>query len=262
MGLSKKRQNQLFQAGYLAKGIVYLIMGGFAVATVIGAARSTGGPKSVIDWIGNNPLGQILLFLVGTGLLAYCVWRWYKAVQDTENEGTDVSGSVKRIGWAISGTAYGALAIYTFRLVFGNGGGSSNTKQDAIDMLLAQSWGQIAVGVIGVVVAGVGVYQVYRAVQDKHMDGFHGQNLSQEKKDIFRNAGRVGLSARAVVYGVIAFFLFRTATLDSADQFRGIGEALAFLEKGSLGVGLLAAVGLGLVAYGFFMLVKVKYERV
>ncbi|MEL7161710.1 MAG: DUF1206 domain-containing protein [Bacteroidota bacterium] len=262
MSLSKKTQNRLFQAGYIAKGVVYLLIGGFAVATVIGAARSTNGPKAVIDWIGGNPFGQVLLFLVGSGLLAYCAWRWYKAVADTEDEGHDATGAVKRVGWAVSGTVYGVLSVYTFQLLFGNGGGSSSTKKDMIGMLLEQSWGQIAVGIIGAIVAGVGLYQIYRAVRDKHMEGVKGQHLSEDKKEIFRNAGRVGLAARAIVYGVMAYFLLRAATMDDAEQFRGIGEALSYLKNGSWGVALLSAVGAGLFAYGFFMLVRAKYERV
>ncbi|MTB52780.1 DUF1206 domain-containing protein [Lewinella sp. W8] len=261
MGLSKSTQNKLFTAGYTAKGVVYLLIGFFAVATVIGAARSTSGPKDVIDWIGGNPLGQFLLFLVGSGLLAYCAWRWYKAVKDTENEGSDASGTIKRIGWAVSGTAYGILSVYTFKELFSNGG-STGGKEDMVATLLNQPWGQTLVAVVGIIVAGVGIYQIYRAVTDRHMDNLEGQHLSSEREDLFRYAGRVGLAAQATVYAVIAYFLFRAAAMSDASQFKGIGEALSYLENGSWGAALLAVVGAGLFAYGFFMFVRARYEHV
>ncbi len=262
MALNQTTQNKLFTAGYVAKGIVYLIMGGFAIATVVGAARDTGGPKAVIEWIGTNPLGQLLVVLIGLGLLAYASWRWYKALADTENEGSDASGLVKRVGWAVSGTAYGVLAVFAFRQEFGGGGGSGDKKQDIIAQLLQQSWGPYVVGLIGLVMLGVGIYQIYRAVTDKHVEDVQAWGLSSDQEEAFRETGRVGLGARAVVYGIIAYFLFRAALMSDAGQFKGIGEALSSLRDATFGSALLAIVGLGLVAYGIFMFFRARYERV
>jgi hypothetical protein len=259
--LSAKNKNRLFTAGYLTKGVVYLLMGGFAVATVIGSSRSSNGPKTVISWVGENPLGKLFLGLIGFGLLAYCCWRWYAAIADPKSEGHDGSGLIKRLGWAVSGTAYGALSLYAFERLF-TGRGGKGAKEDMIGLLLTQSWGQVVVLAISVLVAGVGVYQLFRALKDKHMDDVGVEHLNEGKRKAIRNAGRVGLMARAVVYGVIAYFLFRAGTMSDASQFRGIGEALSFLERGSSGAMLLAATGTGLLAYGSFMLVRAKYERV
>lgn len=260
MGLSKSTQNKLFTAGHTVKGIVYILIGFFAIATVVGAAHTTGGPKAVIDWIGNNPLGQFLLFLTGAGLLAYCSWRWYQAIRDTENEGHDTSGTVKRIGWAVSGTTYGLLSLYAFQKLFGDGG-STGDKQDMVATLLYQPWGQTLVGIVGAIVVGVGIYQIYRAITNDHMESLADQDISESQEETFRYAGRVGLAARAVVYAVIAYFLFRAAAMSDASQFRGIGESLSYLEHGTWGTALLAVVGAGLFAYGFFMLVRARYAN-
>ncbi len=262
MTISKNTQNRLFTAGYLAKGVVYLLIGIFAIATVIGAADSTNGPRAVIDWIGTNPFGQVLLFVIGAGLMAYCTWRWFRAVKNPGDEADGKTGALKRVGWAFSGTAYGTLSIYAFSKVFGNGNAGQSNKQDIIARLLEQSWGNIAVILIGVVVAGVGLYQLYRAIADKHMDGVEGQQLSEEKEATYRQAGRAGLAARAVVYGVIAYFLFRAGMMDDAGQFRGISEALTYLKTNTMGAALLAIVGAGLLAYGIFMFVRARYETV
>ncbi|WP_273445598.1 DUF1206 domain-containing protein [Neolewinella agarilytica] len=261
MKLSAKARNRLFTAGYLTKGVVYLLMGGFAVATVIGSSRSSNGPKTVINWVGENPFGKLFMGVIAIGLLAYCCWRWYMAIADTKSEGHEGSGLIKRLGWAVSGTAYGALSFYAFERLF-TGRGGKGAKEDMIGLLLAQSWGQLAVSAIGVIVAGVGLYQLFRALKDKHMEDVGVEHLNEGKRKVIQNAGRIGLMARAVVYGVIAYFLFRAGTMSDASQFKGIGEALSFLEKGSLGAMLLAATGTGLLAYGSFMLVRANYERV
>ena len=264
MPLSTATENKLFITGYTAKGIVYCLIGGFAVATVIGAAGGgANGPKGVISWIGTNPFGKVLLFVIGVGLLAYCSWRWYTAVQDKKNEGKDKEGIVKRMAYAVSGTAYGVLSAHAFKLAFGiGGGGGGNSQQDIIARLLQQSWGPYVVGAIGAIVACVAVYQLYRAVGNKHMEGIEGQPLGHDERETFKKTGEVGLTARFVVYGIIAYFLFRAALLDDPGQFKGMGEALSFLEDQSYGAALLAIVGAGLVAYGSFMFVRARYERV
>ncbi len=263
MALSNSTENKLFITGYTAKGIVYSLIGIFAIAGVIGGAGSSGGgPKAVISWIGTNPFGQVLLFLIGVGLLAYCSWRWYTAVQDKKNEGKDKEGVVKRIAYAVSGTAYGILSAHAFKLAFTSGGGSSGSKQDIIARILSQSWGPYVVGILAAIMAGVAIFQLYRAIKNKHMEGIQGQGLDHETRETFKKAGELGLTARFVVYGIISFFLFRAAFMDDASQFKGMGESLNYIENQSYGAAMLAIVGLGLLAYGMFMFVRARYERV
>jgi hypothetical protein len=260
--ISYSVQNKFFTAGYVAKGVVYSLIGIFAVIGVIGGARDgTNGPKAVIKWLGTNPFGHVLLFLIGLGLLAYCSWRWFTAVQDKKNEGDDKEGIAKRIGYAVSGTAYGVLSVYAFKLAFSSGGGGGTDKQDIIARMLAQPWGPWAVGLIAVIVAGVAIFQLYRAVTDKHMEGVEGQALSETERETFERTGEVGLSARFVVYGIIAYFLFRAALMDDPSQFKGIGESLGYIQNQTFGAALLAIVGVGLLAYGMFMFVRARYER-
>ena len=264
MALSNSTENKLFITGYTAKGIVYCLIGFFAVAGVVGgSAGAGGGPKAVISWIGTNPFGQVLLILIGIGLLAYCSWRWYTAVQDKKNEGKDKEGIVKRIAYAVSGTAYGILSAHAFKLAFTNRGGSGGGgKQDIIARILAQSWGPYVVGILAAIMAGVAIFQLYRALKNKHMEGIDGQELDHDTRETFKKAGELGLSARFVVYGIISFFLFRAATLEDASQFKGMGESLEYIEDQSYGAAMLAIVGLGLLAYGMFMFIRARYERV
>ncbi|TXF88322.1 DUF1206 domain-containing protein [Neolewinella aurantiaca] len=258
MKLSEKSLQRLFAGGHVAKGSIYFLVGTFALATVIGAARSSNGPKAIIDWVSGNPFGQLILGLLGAGLAAYALWRFYLAAFDPAEESDDNKGKVKRIGWVVSGLAYAGLAVYAFQRLISNGG-SKETKKDLIAALLEQSWGHIAVIVIGVVVIGTGCYQLYRAVTDRHMEQIKEFELNEEKRMAFRDAGRVGLSARFVVYGIMGYFLIRTGLTSDTGKFRALGEALSFLEGGTVSSALLALVGTGLMAYGLFMFVKARY---
>ena len=256
--MSDRTLRRLFTAGHVAKGVIYFLIGAFAIATVVGAARSTNGPKAVIDWISNNPFGQVLPGLMGAGLAAYALWRFYLAAFDPSGESDDEKGKVKRIGWVVSGVAYAGLSLYTFQQLLNNGG-SKSTREDAIALLLEQSWGKVLVAVIGFVVMGVGVYQLYRALTDGHMENIKKHKLSENQQDAFRYAGRVGLAARCVVYGIMGYFLLRAGLTSDADKFKGLGDVLSSLQGGTMGAALLAATGCGLLAYGLFMLMKGRY---
>jgi hypothetical protein len=256
--LSSQTTEKLFTAGHAAKGLIYILIGAFALATVIGAARSTSGPKAVIDWVSANPFGQVMLALIGAGLSAYAIWRFYLVIFDPTGESSDKKGKVKRIGWVVSGTAYAALGLYAFQQLL-NGNGSKGTKEDVIAMLLAQPWGQIAVAAVGVIVTGTGCYQLYRAITDAHMEQIKEGQLNEEKRAAFRITGRVGLTARFVVYGIMGYYLVRAALTTDSGKFRGLGEALASLQGNTIGAGMLAVTGVGLMAYGLFMLVKARY---
>ena len=255
--------NFLFTAGFGTKGVIYILIGAFAVLSVISAARSVDGPKGVLKWLGNQPFGQFLVGAVGVGLVCYALWRIYAAAADVRASSDDKEDAVKRVGWFVSGLSHGLLAFFVFKLLTGGGQTSGDgKKQDAIQWLLAQSWGQWAVGAIGLIMLGVGGYQLYRAITNAHMKNIDKHRLKPERVKYFRRMGEVGLTARFLVFGIIAFFLGKAAVMQDADKFKGVGEAIGGLRDWPFGSALLTLVGLGMVAYGAFMIVRANYERV
>ena len=74
--------------------------------------------------------------------------------------------------------------------------------------------------------------------------------------------GVIGHLARAVVFGMIGFFLLRAAWQYDPDEAIGLDEALQKLAGESYGAFLLGAVALGLAAYGLFCLVQARYRDV
>jgi len=70
------------------------------------------------------------------------------------------------------------------------------------------------------------------------------------------------LTARGVVFGIIGFFLVQAALNSNANEARGLSGALRALEQQSYGQWVLGIVALGLIAYGFYMLVLARYRRI
>src|SRR5437660_8072937 len=100
----------LARLGYAVKGVVYLIIGGLAVALAVGHGGEATDQRGALQAIYAQPLGKFLLVVVGIGLVGFALWSFIQALFDTEGKGRDAKGIIGRIGYAGVGVAYAALA--------------------------------------------------------------------------------------------------------------------------------------------------------
>jgi hypothetical protein len=254
---------RLARLGYLAKGIVYAIVGVLAVQAAFGAGGQTTDTKGALGAIAAQPFGKFLLALLTVGLIGYVVWRFVQAVQDPEHKGDDAKGWATRLGYAVSGLIYASLAFTAIGLIRGSGGGGGgNSEQDWTARLLAQPFGQWLVGLVGAFVIGLGFYQLYQAYKAKFRKQMKLQEMSPTEETWATRIGRFGLGARGVVFCIIGFFLLQAARQSDASEVRGLDGALQSLAQQPYGPWLLGIVALGLVAYGIHMAVQARYIRI
>ncbi len=255
----------LFSTGFIAKGTVYVLVGGLTLATVLGFSTGGGGvegPKGVLRWLSDQPLGTLLVVILGVGLLAYALWRLYRGIADPHAEGHDAKSAGKRLGYVGSGLVNGALGVSALRLAFGSGGGSGSgsggggARQSLVRTILEQSWGGYLLIGIGVVIIGVGAYQAYKGYKAKFVETISWRRISL---DTIKRIGRLGFFARAVVFAIIGYFVILTGVRGDASTFRGTEGALEFLANNTYGLWLLGITSAGLMLYGVFAVLKGWY---
>lgn len=247
--------------GYAAKGVVYIIVGVLATKAAFGQGGQTTGSEGAIRAIAGQPFGQTMLWLVAIGLLGYALWRFIQAGVDPEHKGSDASGIAARLGYAASGVIHGALAFYAIGLATGDGGGGGGgSTQSLTAKVLANPFGQVIVGIAGLAVIAYGVKAAYRAYTRKYRDKVAFGQLDARARRWVDHAGRLGLSARAVVFALIGIFLLRAAIQSDASEALGLEGALDTLARQPYGPWLLALVAIGLVCYGVFSIVKARYR--
>ncbi|TXF88757.1 DUF1206 domain-containing protein [Neolewinella aurantiaca] len=260
MSLSEANQQRLYRFGYGTKGVVYFLMGAFALATVIGVAYGPGGPEEIMLWLNKSHLGNFLLGILGTGLAAYSVYKVYSGLMDTRNEGINANGIANRLGWFINGIAYGGLSWTAFSLLFGVGLGD-DPRKDAIGLVLMWEYGYLLITFVGAIIVGVGLFQMYLAVKGTHMDLLENGRFGHYEGAFYRNLGRFGIITISVVYLIMGYFLYRAAWTVDPEKFKGVGDSLTYLKTFGLRTVLLAVLGLGLLAYSAFMWAMVVYGR-
>ncbi|HXH69280.1 MAG TPA: DUF1206 domain-containing protein [Pyrinomonadaceae bacterium] len=254
----------LARFGYAANGVVYIIIGALAaLAAFTGGGRTTDS-RGAFEEILSQSYGKLLLGAVAVGMAAYAIWRIVQAVKDTENEGSDAKGIAKRIGYAAIGVIHIGLAYSAAQLVFGSGGESRGdaASKEWTATLLAQPFGQWLVGAVGLGFIAFAISQFYKAYTAKFREKLKTNEMSEKAETFATRFGQAGLSARGVVFGIIGVFLVQAALHSNAGEARGLSGALRALEQQSYGRWVLGIVALGLVAYGFYMLVLARYRRI
>ncbi len=254
---------RLFRLGYVAKGVVYAIIGWLAASAAIGSGGKTIGTRGALRSLVNRPFGRILLGFVAIGLSGYVLWRFVQAIMDTENQGTDAKGIIVRLSYAGNGLIYGGLAVTAVKIIFGeveidNGYGS----QDWTALLLAQPFGQWLVGTVGAIVVGVSFYEFYQAYTANFCRNFNLNEMSDTEKTWATRIGRFGLAARGIVYSIIGFFFIQAARQSKSNQVRGLEGALDSLARQPYGRWLLGIVAIGLMAYGLYYVVQARYRKI
>ena len=253
---------RLARIGYVAYGIVYMLVGALAVRAAFGGGGKTTGQEGALRQVLLAPLGRVMLGMIALGLLAYAAWRLFQGILNPENEGKDAKGIVKRVEHVLNGLFHAALAFSAGGLALGAGGGDSGSPDDWTARLMAQPFGRWLAGIVGAGIVGAGLYQFYKAYKADFRNELKSGEMSARERAWAKRSGRLGYGARGVVFGVIGVFLVQAALKSDPDQARGLGGALQTLAHGPFGPYILGAVALGLVAYGAFMFVMARYRRI
>jgi Domain of Unknown Function (DUF1206) len=253
----------LVRAGFVARGITYGVIGGLAIAIAVGAGSDGTAPdqQGALALIGRSMVGRVALVVICAGLLAYAIWKLYQGILGRGPEGGGGPGLTDRLGNIGGGVAYLVFFAVAVRILVKGSGGSSGDPRQAARGVLGWPGGPVIVGIAGAALVAISCYQLYDALSGAFAKESKTSQMDPRARDVFLTIGRIGLSARALVFVLIGYFLVRTAIEFKASQAIGVDGALARLHHQPLGAVLLLLVAAGLLTFATFSLLEARYRR-
>lgn len=249
----------MLRIGYAARGVLFLLIGGFALLSAGGFGVHPQGARDALEHLFRGAVGVVLLWLLAFGLLCFAGWRLQQAILDTEGYGRGVYGLTRRCVLGASGAFYVALAVATARIPIAPRQASEDqAAREWTAWAMAQPLGRIVIALIaaGFIAIAVGLtVKAFRAPARQRLD----------MRRTFRFwavlAGSFGILTRAVVFLLIGGFLGLAAYDSNSRQAAGLAGVLRAVQHQSFGGGLLAVAAVGLLAFGFFEMVEAASRR-
>jgi hypothetical protein len=258
------------RAGWLAKGVVYVVAG---VLALLIAAKASGwsssassgsqeaSPTGALRTIAHSTGGALLMGVLTVGMLLYAAWRLVSAALPGGHEAKDWA---KRIGYVVSAVIYISFAFTAFALMRSSAASATNGNAKASKAsggVMAHTGGRILIGVVGVIVIAVGLYRIVKGVKLDVNDELDLTSLPARRRLWTKRLGAVGEIGRGLGIGLIGYFLLRSAVAYDPNQATGLDGALRVLVTKTGGLAVVLVVGIGFVAYGLFCITTFTHRR-
>lgn len=256
----KTRRLQPFRVlarwGFAVNGLLHVIIGVITIRVAF-AGSGDADHSGALAQIASTPGGGILLWTVAVGLAALGLWLILGAfVIPARNTRKRVFHMVAEIG---KGLAYLFLAATTFSFALG---GTSNSERDVKSVtaaLLAAPGGVVLLGAGAAVALGVGIYFIVKGVRRRFIEDI--EMPSGKRGDTVEALGVFGYVAKGIALFAVGLLLATaTFTLDPS-KAGGLDGALTSVSELPLGMFILSVIGLGLIAYGAYCLVRARIAK-
>jgi len=256
---AKKPIVWMARIGYAARGLVFLIVGSFALLAASGAARPQ-GMSDALQTLFDRPFGAFLLWTVAAGLSCFAGWRFLQSLLDADQHGQSLYGLMRRGAYAVGGLFYLALAATIARMAFGTRG--PNEDQSARDWtrwLMAQPLGRVFIALIAAVLVGIAIGLALKVLLAPYRRSLDAELTTRAWADAL---GAFGILTRALVFLMLGVFLGFAAYDSNSREAIGLTGVLRTVQQQSYGGFLLGITGLGLLAFGWFEIIKALARRV
>jgi len=248
----------LARAGFVARGVIYVIIGILAVKLATGSNGTTANQQGALATVAHQPFGKVMLVLLAVGFAGYALWRLTRALLGHGPEGAD--RGLDRIAAFASGAVYAGLCAIAIEILAGSDTSSSGKGQAAgVFGWPAGTW---LVGIAGIVAVGVGVYQAHKGISRDFLEDSKTEQMDPAVRKGMEALGMIGYVARAIVFCLVGVFLVKAAVEFDPNKAVGLDGALAKVAHAPYGPVLLALVAAGLIAFGVYSLADARYRRI
>lgn len=250
------------RAGLVAYGIVHLLIGWLALQLAFGeAAKSNASSTGALRTVAQQPLGEVLIWLIAIGMWLMVLWRLTEAAfghQDESDENKRWRKRAMSLGKAI---LYGTIAWTAIQIATSTGsqGGSGGGTDSMTARLMNLPGGQLIVGLVALGILAYGARLIYQGWTEGFKDHLDAEGKSGDDGSAYVMLGKVGYIAKGVAIMLIGGLFMYAAITHQAKKSGGLDQALQTVLGYPFGQAVVVAIGLGLAAYGLFCFARARH---
>jgi hypothetical protein len=246
------------RVGLVGYGIVHLLVGWLALQLAFGDRSGSPDQQGALQQIAQESYGDVLLWVIGIGLLFMAVWQVFEAIWGHTSR-DEPKRTIKRVGSAGKVVFYAIVGVSAIKFATeAQSGGKSSTDQMTAD-LMKQTAGQWLVAAVGIVILVVGFMQVKRGVTKSFTKDLKGDATSGTSGTAVEKFGQVGYISKGVAIGVVGILFVWAAWDHDPKKAGGLDSALYKILDQPFGPVLLAAIAIGIIAFGLYCFAWAKY---
>ena len=250
-------------AGWAAKGVVYVALAWLVLQLARGAGSGSADTTGALQLIDASAGGSLALYVLALGLVAYAVGR----ILEVTTLATSDMDAKEKVQAVVVSLVYLALAATAVTVAGragdgGSGGGGGGGEQQGTAVLLDLPAGRVLVGVLGLAGLALGAYSAYKGVTEGFLPTLRTSEMSPTVRTWATRIGVAAYVTRGIIFALLGWFLLQAAITYDASEAVGLDGALHRVADAGWGRALLAAIAVGLLAYGLFCWLEARYRRV
>ena len=253
---------QLARFGCIATGIVYGVLGLFALLSLLRLKQGGADESSLLKFFEDVQFGKIVIGIIMLGMIAYIMWRFYEAINDPYKYGRNWKGILIRLLTAFSALSDGLIAWPAIESLAGinpaSKDGNPEAQRQSFDQLMQQPIGVWVVSIAGCITLVTAFVQFIYVFKEAYEERIDFQKLQPFKRKIIHLLGYAGHIARGIILGIIGFFLLKAAFTKNGQHVVNTDKAFDFIGD-EIGKMAFAVVAVGTICYGFFMMAMGYY---
>ncbi len=184
---------RLGRLGIAAKGSIYLLVAAIAIGVAAGERSDPKAQSGALATLAGGAVGKAMLIVLAVGLAGYAFWRLSVAVLGTPGPDETIEPA-ERIGSLALALIYGSLCAYAIGIAAGSGtpNGTSAGPDEATRTLMDRSLGTVLVLAVGALLAGLALFEGYKAASRSFMDELRTSQMSADQKRLATALGLPG----------------------------------------------------------------------
>jgi hypothetical protein len=254
----------LARAGFLVKGVLYMVIGVLAIQVALRAGGRFTGTQGALTAVLGQPFGSTLLLVAAIGLFGYGAWRILQGLFDPDRLGHTWLAVLTRVTLVARGVVHGALGLQALSMYRGLGAASRTTERRIAAEAFQWPFGDWAVVLAGLGLIGYSVLQISAAISGRLERNLDVQELRREAGEWAVGISRFGVAARAVVFALLGWTIVAAGWSRNPSDVGNTAASLRTLaeQPGALGRWLLGVTAAGFVAYGFYEMIHARYLHI